>query len=135
MRIRHGTSSMFIQDKKQVIKYLQGRNVNSQRYYHFLRSRRFGLLDDARFSVGGIPYEITHFLSRSEIMGYDIASVNCNFNLEGTDDVAIALVSGDDVICYNTRTQEVYLWQIQNGDGEKIQIANSLDRFFEIIDN
>lgn len=135
MRIRHGTSSLFIQDKKQVIKYLQGRNVNNQRYYHFLRSRRFGLLDDTRFSVGGIPYEITHFLSRSEIMGYDIASVNRTFNLEGTDDVAIALVSGDDVICYNTGTQEVYLWQIQNGDGEKIQIASSLDRFFEIIDN
>ena len=133
MRIRNGTSNLFVQDKKSVIDYLECRNVINKRYFNFLKSRKFGLLADAWLIISGEPYEITHFLSKSSIMGYDIRKVNQTLSLEGTNEVAIALVSGDDIICYNSQTQKVFLWMIQTGEGKKITISNSLDDFFEMI--
>ena len=113
--------------------YLKSRGVYNKRYFSFLRSGKFGLLDNAIFTNGENEYEITHFLSNSAIAGYDIKSVNRVLKLDGTNEIAIALVSGDDVICYNILTNEVTLWQIQTGEGEKTNIAESLDDFFAII--
>ena len=135
MRIKRGSSSLFIQDKQSVIDYLKHRKINSNKLIKFLQRQKFGLLDSVTFLANNELYEITHFLSKSEIMGYDIMAVNRQLSLDDTNIVAIALVSGDDVICVNNLSNEVFLWKIQTGNGEEIIISKSLDEFFEKITN
>ena len=133
MRIKRGSSSLFIQDKKYVIDYLKCRNINSNALFKYFQRCKFGLLDNVTFFADNELYEMTHFLSKSEIMGFDIVAVNRQLNLDETNVVAIALVSGDDVICVNNNSNEVFLWKIQTGNGEKAIISKSLDEFFERI--
>lgn len=84
------------------------------------------------FSANGIDYAIHHFLDDSDIAGYGLIQTNAILNLNDNNSVAIALVEGDDVVCINTDNGSVYLWLIQMGHGERIQLANSFDEFLQL---
>ena len=131
MEIQENTTELFIQDKKCVIEYLKSRKVNNNALFSVINDYPFGLLRNARFFVDEEEYEITHFLSKSNNMGYDIHEVNKLLNTESTNVVAFAMVAGDDVLCYDTKSKEVFLWLIQTRDGEKIHVSDNLTKFLK----
>ncbi len=131
MKIREETIALFNQDKDFVIDYFKSRKLNNEKLFALIRKYSFGLLEDAKFTAAGEPYEITHFLTKSDVMGYDVSKVNDVLGLRGTDEVAFAVVLGDDVLCCNAKTGKVYIWLIQSGDREKIGVDDSLTTFLE----
>ncbi len=134
MKIISETSNFFNQcDKQKVLKYLAERNVISAFLTDFFESSDFGLLDNAVFSVNGEEYAVSHFLSSSKIQGYDIWNVNKILNFENTENVAVAILVGDDVVVVNNKTKEVFLYFVQSGDGTMIKVANSLDDFIKLL--
>ncbi len=86
----------------------------------------FGLRTEALFCARGEPYEISHFLTVSEVQGYDIRKVNALFNLEGTDMIAVAMLVGDDLLCCDTKSGDSFVWLIQTGEGEKVETGYKL---------
>ena len=135
MKIREDTTQYFIQDKETVLNYLKSRNLDNSTLTKVIEQYPFGLLSNADFTVENEIYSISHFLSKSDIVGYDIKCVNDNLGLSNSCSVAFALVLGDDVLCYDTLTKEVYIWLIQTDDGKKIVIKDSLSDFLNEIIN
>lgn len=131
MKIREDTEKLFEQDKEDVLSYLKERHLNNKELIEIIRGYPFGLLENAKFYVSNEPYEITHFLSKSSTIGYDIRKVNDLLGLQETDDIAIAVVLGDDALCCNVKTEKVYLWLVQTGDGKKVDVDESLTAFLD----
>lgn len=135
MKVREDTEELFVQDKEYVMEYLKARGVDGLGFEKIYESMNFGLLEDSKFMVGTEPYEISHFLSKSDISGYDIRKLNVLMNLEETESVAFALVLGDDVLCYDKDTAEVYLWLVQTDEGRKITAFKSVEEFLNKLSN
>lgn len=131
MKLQEDSTNYFVQDPEYVIEYLKSRGVDNEAFEKFLQGFTFGLLEDVCFSVDDEPFEITHLLGKSKIQGYDIVSANRNLGLSDGDNVAIALVVGDDVVCYNTVEKNVCICFIQNGEGEEVEINDSLEAFIK----
>ena len=129
MEVRMDTVQFFKQNKEYVLDYLQKRGIKSEKLSHFISEKPFGLLCDAVFMFKNEEYEITHFLSNSDIVGYDIRKVNEMLNTDETNECVFAVIMGDDVLGYNIKTEEVFIWYVQTGDGEKTVIADNLDKF------
>ena len=131
MKIQKETVSLFDQDKQYVFDYLKARDVDNAELDRIIRDYQFGLLEDTHFYVSGEEYCISHFLSKSEIVGYDIRKVNALLGTETTDVIAFAVVEGDDVICYETKRKTVFLWRVQTDNGVKLHVSDDLTKFLE----
>lgn len=86
----------------------------------------------------GFTLSVSQLLDGSKRNGQNIERVNElldpareSVGMERCESVAFALALGDDPICLNVNTGEVYLWLLDGG--EKIIISNSLDDFTSII--
>lgn len=131
MKLIENSTEYFEQNPDYVIEYMKSRGVNNQAFNEFISQYEFGLLEGVKFIADDEPFEITHLLGKSKIAGYDIVSANRNLGtLEGPD-IIIALVMGDDAICYNTDDENVSICFIQNGEGEKIEIDKNLEDFIK----
>lgn len=42
-------------------------------------------------------------------------------------------VEGDDIICMNTKTNEILLYLVQTGDMQFVHVANNFDEFYKMI--
>lgn len=133
MVIREDSISLFSQDKKYVLDYYKLRNFTNPVLESIILQYQFGLLEEIPFFVNGMEYDLSHFLTKSVVPGYDIIKANSLLGTDSTDEIAIALVLGDDAISCNVNTQAVYLWLIQTGNGEKILLSDSLADFLESI--
>lgn len=133
MRIQEESESLFEQNKEYVIEYLTARGVKNRQLLGIYLKHPFGLLEDANLNIKGETYTISHFLSKSDIMGYDIRKVNELLKLNSTDRVAFAVVLGDDILCYNIKSRKVYLWRVQTGDSEEIASSESLTKILKSI--
>lgn len=133
MEIYEESSELFEQDKQYVLDYLKARNFKNRELCRIIRDYPFGLLKDVSFLVGEEEYNITHFLSKSDVDGYDIRKLNTLLKTEGTDTVAFAVVLGDDVLCYDIKNKEVFIWRIQTGDGDKLLVSDDLSKFLKNI--
>ena len=134
MKVREETTSLFSQDKQYVVDYLISRNLKNRELGKIIRDHPFGLLEDVSFFASEEEYAISHFLSKSDIDGYDIRKVNALLKTDSTDIVAFAVVLGDDVLCYDTKNKEVFIWQIQTGDGAKLHVSDDLTQFLKTLD-
>jgi hypothetical protein len=133
MRIREDTESLFQQDKSYVLDYLKSRGVVNRELKKTIQEYPFGLIDEAEFDINGEKYSITHFLGCSQTMGYDIRKVNEALGTADIEIVVFALVLGDDALCYDLRTKEVFLWLIQTNGGERIFVSNNLTKFLKSV--
>lgn len=131
MIIRDNSKEFFEQDPEYVIDYLKSRGIANEAYNAFLRTIEFGLLKKMRFTVNDKEFEISHILGKSDIPGYDIVAANENFGLSEGEDVAIALIAGDDAICYNTEKENVCIVYPEEDGREKIIINESLEDFIK----
>ena len=131
MIIQENTIPLFEQNKQYVLDYLKERGVKNRTLRNIYLNQAFGLLKDVTFFVNDEPYEVSHFLSKSEVVGYDIRKVNSLLNTDSKEILVFAIVLGDDVLCYDTKSKMVYLWLIQTGNGEKIVVSNSLTQFLK----
>lgn len=129
MEIRPDSEVFFIQDPEYVVDYLKFRGIEDDTYFSFIRDFRFGLLKRMRFAVNDKEFEISHILGRSNISGYDIVATNENLGFSDGEDVAIALLSGDDAICYNKGNENVCIVYSQQDGRDKIEIDKSLASF------
>ena len=131
MEIQEETTSLFEQDKKYVMDYLKSRKVTNRELGKIIQKHPFGLLKDTSFFIGEEEYSISHFLSKSDIAGYDIQKVNALLGSEALGIVAFAIVVGDDALCYDIKNKEVILWMIQTGGGERLLVSDSLTKFLK----
>lgn len=131
MEIQEETIALFDQDKKYVMDYLKSRKVTNRELGKIIQKQPFGLLKDTTFFIGEKEFGITHFLSKSDIAGYDIQKVNTLLGTEALGIVAFAIVVGDDALCYDTKSKEVILWMIQTGGGERLLVSDNLSKFLK----
>ena len=127
------TKQYFKQDKGYVLSYLQHRSINDKYYYDLINYNDFGFLKNNTFCVDNELYSIVAFCTCALNCGYDIKNVNTNLGIDNDENIAIAGVRGDVVICLNILTGEIFLWLIESGNYEKKHIANSLQDFVEMI--
>ena len=133
MRIQKESEKFFDQDVKYVIDYLKSRKLNNRELNRIIKDYPFGLLVGTAFISENEEYEISHFLTKSEITGYDIKKVNNLLKTEKSSLIVFAVVLGDDVLCYDVDDKKVYLWFVQTGDGKKIMVSNSLTKFLKAL--
>ena len=133
IKIKEETKTFFTFDKSTLFAYLDSRKVCNKAYRSFLEKTPFGCLEENTFFVNGECYGVSHFLTVSKIDGFDIKKANQHLGLDKGNIMAIALVEGDDVICLDLVTGEVFLWMISCGDGEKILISKTFDMFLDMI--
>ena len=129
MEIQEETIALFDQDKKYVMDYLKSRKVTNRELGKIIQKHPFGLLKETSFFIGEEEYGISHFLSKSDIAGYDIQKVNTLLGTEALGIVAFAIVVGDDVLCYDVKNKEVILWMIQTGGGERLLVSDNMTKF------
>lgn len=129
MEVQKETIALFDQDKEYVIDYLKSREVINQKLDNIIYAYPFGLLKDTSFFVGEDEFGISHFLGKSDVLGYDIKKVNNLLDTKSLGIVAIAIIIGDDALCYDPKTNEVFLWMIQTGEGEKHHVSDDLTKF------
>ena len=129
MEIQKETINLFDQDKEYVINYLKSRSVINQKLDDIINAYPFGLLEDTSFFVGEDEFGISHFLAKSDIIGYDIMKVNNLLGTEALGIVAFAIIIGDDALCYDPKNNEVFLWMIQTGENERLHVSNDLTKF------
>lgn len=131
MDIQEETIALFDQDKQYVMDYLQSRKLNNRELNKIIKKYPFGLLKETSFFIGSEEYGISHFLSKSDIAGYDIQKVNALLGTEARGIIAFAIVIGDDALCYDTKSKEVFLWMIQTGGGNRLRVSDSLTKFLK----
>ena len=131
MEIQEETIALFDQDKKYVLDYLKSRKVTNRELGKIIQKHPFGLLKDTSFFIGEEKYGITHFLSKSDIVGYDIQKVNALLGTDALGIVAFAIVVGDDALCYDIKSKKVILWMIQTGEGKRLFVSDNLSKFLK----
>lgn len=131
MEIQEETMALFDQDKQYVMDYLQFRKLTDQELSRIIKKYPFGLLKETSFFIGKEEYGISHFLSKSDIAGYDIQKVNALLGTEALGIVAFAIVIGDDALCYDIKSKEVFLWMVQTGEGNRLHVSDNLTKFLK----
>lgn len=131
MEVQKETIALFDQDKQYVVDYLKARKLNNQELSRIIQNCPFGLLKDTSFFVDNEEYSISHFLTKSDVVGYDIQKVNTLLHTEALGMVAFAIVVGDDVLCYDPKTEEVFLWMIQTDGGDRLHVSDDLTKFLK----
>ena len=133
MEVYENTTTLFEQDKQYVIDYYESRDVRNTKLHRIIQEYPFGLLKDVSFTIGEKEFFITHFLSKSDDEGYDVRKLNALLKTDSTDIVAFAVVLGDDVLCYDVKTKDVFIWRIQTGNGDKLHVSDDLSGFLKDI--
>lgn len=129
MEIQEETIALFDQDKQYVMDYLRSRKLTNRELNRIIKKYPFGLLKETSFFIGEEEYGISHFLSKSDITGYDIQKVNSLLGTEVLGIVAFAIVVGDDALCYDPKSKEVFMWLIQTGEGDRLRVSDNLTKF------
>lgn len=133
MEIQEETTCLFDQNKRYVMEYLKSRKLNNRELSKIIQDYPFGLLKDTSFFIGNEEYSISHFLSKSDVTGYDIKKVNVLLNTEALGVVAFAVVAGDDVLCFDSKSKGVFLWMVQTGGGNRLQVSKNLTEFLKTL--
>lgn len=131
MEIQEETMALFDQDKQYVMDYLQSRKLTNRELSKIIKKYPFGLLKETSFYIGEEEYGISHFLSKSDVAGYDIQKVNTLLGTEALGVVAFAIVIGDDALCYDIKSKEVFLWMVQTGEGNRLHVSDNLTKFLK----
>ena len=129
MEVQKETIALFAQDKQYVMDYLKSRELSNRELNKIIQKYPFGLLKDTSFFVDDEEYGISHFLSKSDVVGYDIQKVNNLLHTKALGVVAFAIVIGDDALCYDTKTKDVFLWMIQTDGGDRLHVSDDLTKF------
>ncbi len=133
MEIQEETTGLFDQDKKYVLDYLKSRKVTNRELSKVIKKHPFGLLKDTSFLVGEEEYGISHFLSKSDVTGYDIQKVNTVLGTDALGIIAFAVVVGDDVLCYDIKNKKVFLWMVQTQGGDQLPVSDNLTKFLKAL--
>ena len=133
MEIQEETKTLFDQDKAYVLDYLKSRKVTNRELRKLIKQNPFGLLKNTSFFVGDEEYGVSHFLSKSDAMGYDIQKVNTMLGTDEMGVIAFAVVIGDDVLCYDLKNKTVFLWKVQTGGGERLTVSDNLSTFLKAL--
>jgi hypothetical protein len=133
IKVREETKAFFGTDKESLFAYLDLRNLQNQEYRKFIQESPFGCLEENTLLVDGEGYGVSHFLTVSNIDGFDLEKANKNLGLDKGEVMAIALVEGDDVLCLHLKTGEVFLWMISCGEGEEIPVTATFTEFLDRI--
>lgn len=131
-KIELKTAQGFVQEKSRVLNFISKRFPNNNEFVSFILENDFGILKDNYFVVNGETYTVSHFLSNSKLLGYDIITANKQLGLENSYFTAIALLLGDDIVLMK-KTGEIYIWLLENGNGEKIFIASNFNEFIKLL--
>lgn len=119
--------------KTSLLEYIVSRGIKDQWYLDLLSH---GSLNKSEFrlcNVDRYDFLISHFFNESDDVGYGLISSNQNLHTDNGTQVAIGLVEGDDVICFDTRDGSINLWLIENGNGEHLNVAPDFASFWRMI--
>lgn len=137
IRINKQSTAQFKQNKDKVLNYLLNRGVDSKTYLDIIKNRPFGLLAENIFYIGekidGSEYTLEFFFTDEATISPDIETVNRNLQTDYGDILSIANVCGEDIICMNIKTGQIFLWELESGSGDMVPIAKSIDQFIAMI--
>lgn len=131
--ISNKSKDKFIQNKKYVLDYVSSRSVNDFTYLSFLRNNDFGFWKNNSFLVEEDEYSVEALCTCSSIDGYDIKKANINLGTNEGTIIAIGGVYGDDTICMNIETDEIFILLTETGDGELVYVAKNFQSFLSKI--
>lgn len=115
-----------------MLSYLNSRKVVDREYRNLLLS---GDLQNCVFklcSVKGFDFMMSHFLGQSDEAGYGLIPTNHILGLDGSNQLAIGLLEGDDVVCMNLDDGSINLWLLEMADGKRINVAASFKELLEM---
>ncbi len=113
-----------------MLSYLNSRKVVDREYRNLLLS---GDLQNCAFklcSVDGFDFMMSHFLGSSDEVGYGLIPTNRTLGLDGSNQLAIGLIEGDDVVCMNLDDGSINLWLLEMADGKRMSVATSFGDFW-----
>lgn len=111
-----------------VSKYLKSRNVTDSCYI----LQYADSLQNKTIIVKGIEFEVAFIFSEQTEQMLGIKEANKRLGTDIGDVVTIGLLSGDDPICMDTKTGEIFFWLIENGDGLKLKVADSFEKLIKL---
>ncbi len=117
---------------KTIMEYLHLRGVKDKNYQDYLLHSDVLCLKFQLCSLNGFDYMVNHLFDASERLGYGLIPTNRVLNTDKTSCIAIGLIEGDDMICMDVFSGEIFLWMIQTGEGERLRVASSFKEFMEL---
>ncbi len=114
-----------------VSKYLKSRNVTDSccilQYADSLQNKTI--------IVKGIEFEVVFIFSEQTKPILGIKEANERLGTDIGNVVTIGLLAGDDPICMDTKTGEIFFWLIENGDGARLKVADSFEKFIKLAES
>lgn len=114
-----------------LLEYLKKRGAYEPAFEKLFSTEVLNSHTFSTFTVSGFDYAVDHFLDESDQPGYGLVRTNAILNLDDSNQLAIALVEGDDVICMNTDDHSINIWLVESGRGERMPVADSLNAFLQ----
>ena len=115
----------FAFDRKRTLEYLIQRGVSDTSLLNFIETEKLGIIVPNHCCFSGYDCMITNFLAITGSSDSDILIVNRNLRLETGNAMAIGLIEGGDVICYNVAERMYFVWCIE--DEKIINITSTFD--------
>lgn len=116
-----------------LLEYLKSRKVLDLGFIEFMTSTRVNHKEFKLFSVNNQDYMISRIFDESDAVGFSLIKTNEILETNKTNLVVFAAVEGDDVICFNTADNSIWIWCLQTGNGECIKISDTFRAFIQMI--
>lgn len=114
---------------KEISVYLKKQGITDKEYLAFMLETKNEDLCFKLCSVDGFDFMVSHFFDNSNKRGYGLIPTNNILKTTGSQFTAIGLIEGDDVICINSLNGAIYVWMIQTGNGEYVEVSKSFAEF------
>ena len=118
-------------DKKSLEEYLDNQGIHDEVLWDYILKYEYPDEGYKLCSVGKFDFMVSHFFDDSDLPGYGLIATNAILEGKDEDLVAIGLIEGDDIICYKKFTGQVFLWMVQTGVGELVEVADTFKQFIE----
>lgn len=112
--------------------YLEKRGVKDKDYLEILKAgvmeREYRLCQ-----AEGTDFMFARLFDESDVPGYGLIRTNQSLHTDEGAQIAIGIVEGDDIVCMDVFNGTISLWLIENGDGERLKIADCFKQFWNMV--
>ena len=114
-----------------IYKYAVARGVTDRNYLEYVRNPSSYRFVFKIAMAEDLAFEVNRLFDDSLLQGYGLMATNEILGTNEGDILSIGSIEGDDIVCMNIPSKAIYLWMIENGDGEYIKIADSFEDFLD----
>lgn len=134
IKIIDGTNELFVQDKEYVKGFYKKNNILSDTLYSFIDSLEFGLFEDVTYlNENGVSFGVSHFLGKSDNLGYDVVSTNEQLKTLVSGYIVFALADDDNPICLKQKDNTIVLLDVNSEEMLETFICYTIESFINKI--